>query len=162
MARVYIDKDKARITASRNNLVNVEFYTGEILEDLEPRRLFPVSGLRQYITLLDKEGKEQCIIRNLDNLMDESKETIERSLDEFYLIPRIVRIIDIEEKYGILKMSCDTDRGVRSFDIISRYSDIKVLYDNRVIIRDSDDNRYEIPDHNKLDKKSKRLLYNEI
>lgn len=164
MSRQYIDGDKAKIRLSPkgNYTVDVEFYGGEIKENLEPRRLFPVSGLRKYITLLNDEGNEQCIIRNIDSLMPESREIIEHCLNEFYLIPKITRIIDTEEKYGILKMTCDTDRGYRTFEIRNRYSDIKVLYDNRVLIRDSDDNRYEVTDHSLLDKKSKRLLYTEL
>lgn len=162
MARLYIDGDEARITKNKDNTVEVEFYNGTKFEKLEPRRLFPISGLRKYITLLDADGKEQCIIRNLDSLMPESKEAVEECLDEYYLIPKISTIVDMEEKYGILKMTCDTDRGIRTFDVRNRYSDIKVLFDNRVLIRDSDDNRYEIPDHRLLDKRSKRLLYSEL
>lgn len=163
MARLYIDGDEARITKNEDdNTVDVELYSGQKFEKLEPRRLFPISGLRKYITLLDSEGKEQCIIRNLETLMEESRIAVEACLDEYYLIPKISAIVDMEEKYGILKVTCDTDRGIRTFDVRNRYSDIKVLFDNRVLIRDSDDNRYEIPDHRLLDKKSKRLLYSEL
>ena len=35
---------------------------------------------------------------------------------------------------------------------------VKPLYDGRVLIRDANDNRYEIPDYRKLDKKSKAML----
>ena len=44
------------------------------------------------------------------------------------------------------------------FDIRNIYRDIKLLYDGRALIRDSDDNRYEIPDIKKLDAKSMSLL----
>jgi hypothetical protein len=162
MARLYISGDEAKITLKEQYRVDVEFYNGVKFEDLEPRRLFPISGLRKYITLLDNDGNEKCIIRDLDTLMPESREAVEKCLDEYYLVPKIIRIIDTEEKYGILKMKCETERGIRTFDVRNRYSDIKVLYDNRVLIRDSDDNRYEIPDHTRLDKHSKKLLYAEL
>ncbi len=162
MSRLYIDGDEAQITKAESYTVDVEFYSGLKIQGLEPRRLFPVSGLRKYITLLDQDGKEQCIIRNIDNLMPESKQVIEDCLNEYYMVPRIINIIDSEEKYGILKMTCNTNRGLRMFDVRNRYSDIKVLYDYRVLIRDSDDNRYEIPDHRQLDKKSKKMLYSEL
>jgi len=37
-----------------------------------------------------------------------------------------------------------------------------VLYDGRVLVRDSDDNRYEIPSLYELDKKSRAKLKSEI
>lgn len=162
MARRYIDGDEARFTRRDMCLVDVEFFGGEKIENLEPRRLFPVSGLRQYITLLDSEGKEHAIIRSLDTLMPESAKVIEDALEEYYLIPKISGILDISEKFGILKWTVDTDRGVQSFTIRNRHNDIKVLYDGRVLVRDSNDNRYEIPDYKKLDRRSIRLLNSEL
>lgn len=142
--------------------VDAEFYDGKRIENLEPRRLFPVSGMTRYITLLDEDGKEQAIIRNIDTLMPESKKVIEACLREYYLIPKIKRLIDSTEKYGILKWTVETDRGMCSFEIRNRHSDIKMLYDGRVLVRDSNDNRYEIPDYRTLDKHSMVLLNTEL
>ena len=162
MSRIYINSDEVMITKGEGNLVDVQFYTGEKLEGLEPRRLFPVTGLRRYITLLDEEGVEKAVIRNVDDLIPESRDIILSCLDEYYLIPKITKLLDSREKYGILKWKVETDRGIKEFDIRNRHHDIKTLYDGRVLVRDSDDNRYEIPDYNKLDKKSYKLLIAEI
>ena len=35
---------------------------------------------------------------------------------------------------------------------------VKPLYDGRVLIIDANDNRYEIPDYRKLDKRSRKML----
>lgn len=162
MARRYIDGDEAKFTKRDMCVVDVEFYGGEKIESLEPRRLFPVSGLRRYITLLDSEGKEHAIIRNLDNLMPESKAVIEEALNEYYLIPKITALTEVSEKFGILKWTVDTDRGEQTFTIRNRHNDIKVLYDGRVLVRDSNDNRYEIPDYRRLNRRSIKLLNSEI
>lgn len=162
MARFYIDSDEARFTKGDFNLVDVELIDGTKWEGLEPKRLFPRSGLTKYISLVDEDGHEKAIIRDLENLMPDSRAVIERSLEEFYLIPKISEILERQEKYGLLKWKVMTDRGVRSFDIRNIYRDIKVLYDGRALIRDSDDNRYEIPDIKKLDQKSLSLLYLDI
>jgi len=159
MARLYIDADMARFTKAGANLVDVEFRDGRRMEKLEPRRLFPVSGLTKYITLLDSEGNEKEIIRDLNSLMQDSKEVICDCLNEYYMIPKITRMIDRTDNYGILRWTVETDRGVKAFVIRNRYSDIKSLFDGRILIRDSDDNRYEIPDVSKMDKKSRYLLY---
>ena len=111
MARLYIDGDEVRITKRDFCCVDVEFYSGQKLEKLEPRRLFPVSGLTKYITLLDENGKEQAIIRNVDALMPDSKNVIKECLQEYYLVPKILKLIDINEKLGMLKWTVETDRG---------------------------------------------------
>ena len=162
MARLYVNGDEVRFTRRDMCSVDAEFYDGKRIENLEPRRLFPVSGMTRYITLLDEDGKEQAIIRNIDTLMTESKKVIEACLREYYLIPKIKRLIDSTEKYGILKWTVETDRGMCSFEIRNRHSDIKMLYDGRVLVRDSNDNRYEIPDYRTLDKHSMVLLNTEL
>lgn len=162
MARLYVNGDEVRFTRRDMCSVDAEFYDGKRIENLEPRRLFPVSGMTRYITLLDEDGKEQAIIRNIDTLMPESKKVIEACLREYYLIPKIKRLIDSTEKYGILKWTVETDRGMCSFEIRNRHSDIKMLYDGRVLVRDSNDNRYENPDYRTLDKHSMVLLNTEL
>ena len=144
------------------NLVNAELYNGTQLHNLEPRRLFPISGLTKYITLLDENGVEQAVIRNIHHLIPESREVIMQCLDEYYMVPKITSLIDMREKYGIIKVEAQTDRGRVSFDIRNRHHDIKVLYDKRVLFRDANDNRYEIPDYNKLDRHSRKLLVSEL
>jgi len=158
----FIDGPEARIIRTGETMVELHIYAGEVYCDLEPRRLFPMSGLRNYITLLDKDLKEKAIIRNLDNLDEESRKAIEGCLEEYYMIPKITSMIDITEKFGVLTWTCVTDRGTRSFTIKNRHSDIKLLYDGRVLVRDSNDNRYEIDDVNAMDKKSRKMLSNEL
>lgn len=152
--RLYINADEAKITYRGFAHVDLEMFDGRKIEDLEPRRLFPLSGLTKYITLLDHDMKEVAMIRDLNTILPESREAIEKCLDEYYMIPKITEILDRKEKNGLLKYTVMTNYGERTFDIRNRHSDIKNLYDGRVLFRDSDDNRYEIPDITKLSKKS--------
>ena len=158
MARISIKGDEVRFIRKSGTTVDAVFYDGRILEDLEPRRLFPVSGGNKFITLLDKDNKEQAVIRDADALIPESKEIILECLAEYYMIPRILKVLERTEKFGILKWKVETERGVTEFVIQNRHSDIKIFYDGRVLVRDSSDNRYEIPDQKTLDRRSKILL----
>lgn len=162
MQPIYINGDEVRITRTDMCLVTVEFFNGPTFENLEPRRLFPVTGLRKYITLLDSELKEKAIIRNLDLLIPESKQAIEECLDEYYLIPHITCIHSITEKFGIFTWDVETNRGRKKFRVVNRMRDLKALYDGRILVRDGDDNRYEIPNISDLDKRSQQLLNNEL
>ena len=158
MPRLYIDNDMARFTRKDITLVDVELYDGRFLENLEPRRLFPMSGLEKYITLLDQEGVEQAIIRDLNTLPPQERKTIEDCLDEYYLIPKITKIIDCREKYGVLNIQVETDRGSALIEIRNILHGLKLLYGTRVLLRDHNDNRYEIPDLRQLDKRSRMLI----
>lgn len=162
MERIYIDADEARLTPCGFSHVDLEMYDGRKFSDLEPRRLFPLSGLRRYITLLDEDQKEVAVIRNLDTLMPDSRKAVEDCLDEYYMIPKISKFLDRTEKYGILKYRVETNLGERQFEIRNRQHDIKALFDGRILIRDADDNRYEVPDISKLDRKSSALINQDL
>lgn len=157
MDRIYVT-DKDSVTKDENNLVNVTLSDGRELKSLEPRRLFPVSRAESYITLLDSDGKEQALIKEIDKLSPDSAKVIRESLDDYYLVPHITRIVSAVEKYGTLRWTVETDRGIKSFDIRNRNHDVKVYRDGRVRVRDSDDNRYIIDDYRKLDAHSRSKL----
>jgi hypothetical protein len=149
---------KDKITVYENNLVTLTLADGTVFEALEPRRLFPVNMIEQYITLLSSENKEVAIIRAITDLDADSRQVIRNSLEDYYLVPNITRIVSVSEKHGNLHWVIESDRGIKEFDIRNRNSDIKVYGDGRVRVRDSDDNRYVIADYNTLDSHSKKLL----
>jgi len=158
MARLYIDNDMAHFTRKDITHVDVELYDGRKFENLEPRRLFPLSGLEKYITLLDQEGIERAIIRDMSTLPKAEKELIEDCLAEYYLIPKVTRINTATEKYGVLSLDVETDRGHAVIEIRNILHGMKLLYGTRVLLRDGNDNRYEIPTLQNLDKHSRMLI----
>ena len=145
------------ITRNENNLVDLRLDGGESYEGLEPRRLFPVRMADKFITLLSEEG-EVAVIRDLSELSPESRAVIRASLDDYYLVPTITRIISAADKYGTLRWTVETDRGIKSFDIRNQNHDIRISKDGKVRVRDADDNRYVIPDYKKLDPHSRAKL----
>lgn len=159
--RIYVTSED-RIEAGENNLVNLVCKDGRRFEGVEPRRLFPVSRADKYITLLDEEGVEVAEIRDMNDLSPEAREAISYSLNDFYLVPTITRIISVSEKFGTLRWTVETDRGIRTFEIRNRFHDIKVYPDGRVRVRDSDDNRYTIKDYKELDAHSRKLMISDL
>ena len=69
--RIYVT-EKDTVTPGENNLVNLICENGVKFESLEPRRLFPVSNLERYITLLNTDGEEVAVIREISGLSEES------------------------------------------------------------------------------------------
>lgn len=160
MSRIYVDHYTARIERIDVYLVRLILRDGTVIEPLEPRRLFPITNTSMYITLLDEEEREVAFVRDVEELDPLSRTALEECFREYYMIPQITRLLESEEKFGSLKWHVDTDRGEVRFRIQNRHSDIKRLWGtNRVIIRDSNDNRYEIRDVTMLDPHSKRLLF---
>ena len=158
MARHFIDGSEIRITVKDKIFCDIEFFTGEKFTDLEPRRLLPVSGLSEYITFLDSNGEEQFILRKLDNMEPSQRELLIGCLEEYYRIPKITRLISRSEKHKIGMWNVETDRGVYTFEIINHIQSMKMFYDRRILIKDGNDNRYEIPDIYALDKRSQKLI----
>ncbi len=159
--RIYLTKNDT-VSHCENNLVDIRLADGSCFSRLEPRRLFPVSSPNEYITLLDEDNKECAIIRSTRDLDAESQRVIKESLDDYYLIPEILRIISVEDKYGTLRWTVETDRGIKAFDIRNRNHDIRVSTDGRVRVRDADDNRYNIRNWHEMDKHSRSLLLADI
>lgn len=161
MARIFLT-DKDTVAECENNLVTLTFADGTTHERLEPRRLFPVSRENEYVTLLNEEGVEIAVIRRLSDLNEASRTAVKFGLDDYYLIPHITKIISKQEKYGTLRWTVETDRGIKSFDIRNRNHDIRVYKDGKVRVRDADDNRYTIDDYRKLDSASRARLLIDI
>lgn len=161
MERIYIENDMAQFTRKDITLVDVQLQDGSNFRDLEPRCLFPSSNRRKYITLLDEKGTEQAVIRDLDSLPPQQRGIIEGCLEEYYLIPRITKILETTERFGLITLMTETDRGPAKIEIRNLLYGFKQI-GNRLLLRDSNDNRYEIPDLTRLDKHSRHLLDNFI
>ncbi|MGN0572345.1 MAG: DUF1854 domain-containing protein [Acutalibacteraceae bacterium] len=158
MARNFIDGNEIRLTVKDKIFCDVEFFTGQKLTDLEPRRLFPISGLSEYITFLDSEGEEQFIIRKIDGMEPGQKKLLLGMLNEYYRIPKITKLVKFSEKHKIWMWEVETDRGNFTFEIINHIQSLKMFYDKRILIKDGNDNRYEIPNIHELDKRSQKLI----
>lgn len=160
MSRIYVDKYTGKIERTDLYLVRLTLKDGTTHDELEPRRLFPYTNQTMYITLLDKGEREVGFVRDLEELDEESEKALLECFAEYYMIPKITRIISCKDEAGSLKWTVDTDRGKATFTIKNRHSDIKYLRGSeRIIIRDSNDNRYEIESLDKLDKHSNKLLF---
>ena len=160
MARYFVDGQNDRIEREDLYTVKLTKADGEIIEGLEPKRLFPYTDPDHYITLIEGGKKERAVIRDIAELSESSREVILSCFSEIYMIPNITRVYGCDTSFGALTFKVDTDRGGPiTFRIRNSNSDIKMLSDVRMVIRDSDDNRYEIPDVTKLDKKSAHYLF---
>lgn len=155
--RNYIDAVKS-VKSVGGVKLDITDENGRVYSSVEPHRLFPLSDTEDYIAIVDDDGNEQGVLRRTDELCDNDRKTLENALGEYYMIPKITKIKSITEKYGQIIFSVETDHGPCEFEIRNRQSDIKSMSQDRILIIDSSDNRYEIPDLNELDKHSRRKI----
>lgn len=156
MTKRYLVGKQDRIVRTDTYLVRVECADGSVLEGLEPRRIFPYTYSDRYITLLNSSEKEEALITALDELDQTSREAVELCFAEYYMVPKILEILHIEDKTGAFKWLVRTERGRVTFHIRNRHSDIKEK-DGLLFIRDANDNRYRAV-LEELDEKSLRRL----
>jgi len=129
---------------------------GEEPQMVKPVRALPLTEPDAWIGLIDEKGKPLHMVRSLKELDPDSRALLERELERLYFLPKILRIDQITEEYGVLRLEVDTDRGPRAFEVRSR-EHIRFLPDGRILLRDLDGNRYEIPRVDDLDAHSRGL-----
>jgi hypothetical protein len=101
--------------------------------------------------------KEIGVVKDIKKMDSESRQIVEEELEMMYFIPKIIRINRIRSERGSYKWLVETDRGEREFDIRHR-EDIRMIESNRVIVKDVDGNRFEIPNYSRLDPRSRSML----
>ena len=73
-------------------------------------------------------------------------------------MPKITKIISIKEEYGHAYWNVLTDKGKCSFATSAGASGAVTQNEDRVIIKDTDENRFEIEDVTKLTAKELKKL----
>ena len=168
MARVDIEKEMETIDPGKIKLyldgfqdLGVSFDDGREYSKVRAVKAFPLSAAMHFIALRDEEEKEIGIIEDPGQLDGESREALKVELEKSYFMPDIIRINDIDEDFGVPKWDVETDKGHRTFELRSR-RDARMMGRGRVLIKDIDGNRYQIPDYRKLDPRSRDLLEEEV
>ena len=75
-----------------------------------------------------------------------------------YFMPNIRSILSMEEALGIETWKVVTNKGEREFQVRDPRHSVRHMPRGRVLIKDVDGNRYEVPNWRSLDRKSVSLL----
>lgn len=158
----YLDGSSIKFEQEHNGCLNLHIEGGRTFCNIKPYRLLPISNKNSYIRLCSEHDEEIGILKDIGELEPESQKLLLMKLEEYYKIPKIKKIKSIENKYGIAHWVVETDAGDIEFDITNKSSDIKVFPGGRILLRDSDDNVYEITDYTKLPRKSYLKIQGEL
>ena len=119
---------------------------------------FPLSDRARMVVVRDRSGEEIGILDDLSKLGEDSREIVEAEIEKAYFLPQIVSVNDIEQELNIVTWSVETDRGPRDFHVRGIRQNVRRIGRVRLVIRDVDGNRYEIPDIRTLSPRGRRLV----
>lgn len=160
-----LDPKKVRLYKDEFNRLKLKIEGDREYPEVRVVMGFPLTDPEHFVSLFEvkdgKKDKEIGIIEDVGKLDHESKKVLRAELKKEYFMPKITKINSMSEFHGIMKFDVETDKGRRVFE--TRYKeDIRRLSGGHIVIRDADGNRYEIPDHRKLDQRSRNLIDTEI
>ena len=121
-------------------------------------KTYPYSLSDEYICVHDLEDNEIGIIRNLNDLSPSSGEAAKRELSNRYYCPTVTAVKSIKERMGHFYFETVVDGKDKSFTVRDITRNLRHASDEALLIFDMDGNRYIIPDLEKIEPKSRRLL----
>ncbi len=120
-------------------------------------RAAPLSDPGRYISVLDANGEEICLITDPSELDEEARSVLRADLDRRYLTFAVRRINALRVEPGSSYVDLDTDQGRR--DVVLQDADECVrMFGRRLLLVDVDGNRFEIPDMHELDRRSAKMI----
>jgi len=73
-------------------------------------------------------------------------------------MPRIHNILDIQEVLSVVEWEVETNKGARAFQVRDVRKSIRRVAVRKLVIKDVDGNRYQIPDWMTLPAHAQKLL----
>jgi hypothetical protein len=125
-------------------------------------RCFPASRPDDFISLRvwDKEGHERelGIVRDLGQWPEDQQTRIRVALSRRYYLRKIAHIDDIKLEYGHLIFDVKVDQAPTRFTMRWNQSQAQEFGERGKVLLDVDDNRFLIPDVERLPPRERELL----
>jgi hypothetical protein len=137
-----------------NAHVSLEFYYARVYL----RRAFPNEEPYRYISVAGADEKEIGMIPDIAMYPEAQRNILKNELNHRYFTPKINRIDEIKDRFGHTTFHVQSDVGPLTFTVRDVYRNLFRLPDGRIILTDTDGNRFEITDVQSLDKKSYKRI----
>ncbi|MCZ7649270.1 MAG: DUF1854 domain-containing protein [Planctomycetota bacterium] len=124
---------------------------------------FPHSDPKHFIQLFEgkpdgNRGEVIGMLHDCTALSEADRKAVDEALGRAYIVPRILRILHVNDMRYLVHWAVQTDRGASEFDMNDIYEQIDRREDGRIMLTDTYGNRYEIPSLKALDPESQKLL----
>ena len=154
----FLDLSQLRLEIAPDDTLRVTIEGDRCGRNAQVLRAFPLSSPDEYIVLRDGAGKELGVVEKLSDVKAEQRELLMDALDKQYFLPRVLKIHSLYERFGSAVWDVETDRGPIKINTKSLVDALTEMGDGRYLLRDSEDNRYEIREVEKMDELSQRLF----
>ena len=155
----YLNRENARFERTGTGFLSLK-----VGEEVYPRvqvvRMFPFSDKDSFISIrtAEERSREIGIVERLGDLDGETARMLEEQLTLHYFTPVIEKVNKIKDEYGFAYWDVVTNHGACRFTIRMGGNSVIHLSENRILIMDIDENRFEIPDVNRLTPKERKRL----
>lgn len=154
----YITPENAVFDATENGFVVAKMDGSEEFKRVFLSRIFPHDLPYEFVSVCDNEQNEIGIIRTLEDFDEKARNIIKNELDKKYFAAKILKILNVEERFGNSTWTIETPNGMRVMSLKDTFKSIIRIGDDRAIVIDEDANRYEIESLSSLDKASFRRI----
>lgn len=153
----FLEPDKCKFSFNQNGFL-VLCIDGESKGRVKLIRSYPYSLTDEYICVHDIEDNEIGIIRDLKELDEASLSSANKELQNRYYCPTVTAVKSIKERMGHFYFDVVIDGKDKSFTVRDLTRNLRSANESTLLIFDIDGNRYIIPDQEKIEQKSRRLL----
>lgn len=133
-------------------------WEGQLIPVGKILRTLPISDPWRYLIVYDTEGNEIGVLVDIAELDNQSQQIVREELERRYHMPKILRVLSVERlsQTGHTRWRVETDEGIKEF-IVPGSEHIYTSRYPRIFLVDENGNRYEIPNFERLDPKSRRI-----
>lgn len=153
----YLTPDECKFSFNQNNFL-IFTHKGDSKGRVKLIRTYPYTLTDEYICVHDLEDKEIGIIRSLNDLDNASQENARKELSNRYYCPTVTTVKKVKERMGNFYFETVIDNTPKNFTVRDITKNLRFASENTLLIFDMDGNRYVIPDFDKIEEKSRRLL----
>ena len=159
---LYLDPRNLLVELAPDGTLRATIKDQKCARRVEVLRAFPISGGERDLVLRDGGGKELGILTDLSGIEATQQQLLKNSLDNRYFLPKITKIHSIFERFGSAVWEVETDRGATEITTKALHEAIYEVTPTRFMLRDTGDNRFEIPDLSALDEGSRKLFAGKV
>ncbi len=159
---IYLDPKNLLVELAPDGTLRATLIGQKCAMRVEVLRAFPISGGERDLVLRDGGGKEIGILADLSGVETAQRQMLRDSLDNRYFLPKILKIHSIFERFGSAIWKVETDRGETEITTKALHEAIYEVTPTRYMLRDTGDNRFEIPDLNALDEESRQKFAGKV
>lgn len=138
----YALPQETKFALAENHFLSMD-WKGEHYERVFATCLFPLTKPTEFISIIDGDKKEVCLIRQLSDLEQSQQQILQVFLTNYYNRPQITQIFKIKAKTNHYIMVVDTNQGRREIVVeSSRMGIFKVVGNETIYLADISGNNY--------------------